>query len=82
MIIGNLTNDFSGGAVEINGQAAVGKKLGVKLVKKTNSILVSKISRKSLLEALDKSRKIKVPNLPKGAENLAQKILELAGRVL
>jgi len=47
------------------------------LAKKVNAVLLSEINLEALLDAIDEARGRKVPLLPNGAENLANKILEL-----
>jgi UDP-N-acetylglucosamine--N-acetylmuramyl-(pentapeptide) pyrophosphoryl-undecaprenol N-acetylglucosamine transferase len=48
------------------------------LAKKVNAVLPSEITAGKLLEAIDEARKRKIPSLPKGAENLANRIIELS----
>lgn len=45
--------------------------------KKLNAVLVSEISREKLMDAIDEARKRSTPHLQNGAENLANKIVEL-----
>ena len=47
------------------------------LAKKVNAVLISEINLEPLLGAIDEARKRKVPTLSNGAENLANKIIEL-----
>jgi len=48
------------------------------LAKKVNAVLVSEINLDTLLEAINKAKKRKVPTLPNGAENLANIIIKLS----
>ena len=45
------------------------------LARKVNAVLVSEITTETLLNAIDEARKRKVPTLPNGAENLANRII-------
>jgi len=47
------------------------------LAKKANAVVVSKVNLESLLEAIKEARDRKVPTLPNGAENLANRIIQL-----
>ena len=47
------------------------------LAKKTNAVLVSKITTESLLDAIEKAKNRKVPTLPSGAEHLSDIILKM-----
>lgn len=47
------------------------------LARKVNAVLISEINLKNLLKAIDEAKKRVVPTLPKGAENLAKRILEV-----
>jgi len=47
------------------------------LARKVNAVLVSEITLENLLEAIESARNRDVPELPRGAENLANKIIEL-----
>ena len=50
------------------------------LAKKTNAILVSKITTESLLEAIEKARNRKTPTLQNGAERLSDIIIKMPTR--
>jgi len=47
------------------------------LARKINAVLVSEIDLEILLDAIKEARRRKVPTLPDGAENLANKIMKL-----
>ena len=47
------------------------------LAKKINAVLVSEIKLENLLDAIEEAKKRKVPNLPDGAQNLANMIMQL-----
>lgn len=47
------------------------------LAKKLNAVLVSEIRTQTLLDSIDEAKKRKVPILPDGAQNLANKIITL-----
>jgi len=47
------------------------------LAKKVNAALVSDITPQNLLEAIEEVKKRKIPKFPDGAENLAEKIIEM-----
>jgi UDP-N-acetylglucosamine:LPS N-acetylglucosamine transferase len=47
------------------------------LAKKTNAVLVSKITTESLLNAIEKAKKRKIPTLQSGAERLSDIILKM-----
>ncbi len=49
------------------------------LVKKVNAILVSDIALENLLDAIALAKERELPNLPRGAENLACRIIEMIG---
>jgi len=51
-----------------------------RLAKKTNAVLVSKITTKSLLDAIEEARKRKVPTLQSGAKRLSDIILKMPAR--
>jgi len=47
------------------------------LARKVNAVMLSEINRESLLQAIDAARKLKVPVLPDGAQNLANIIMQM-----
>jgi len=49
------------------------------LARKVNAVLVSEVTLRSLLDAIEEARKREVSTFPSGAENLASKIIELLG---
>jgi len=49
------------------------------LAQKVNAVLVSEITLQNLLDAIDSARKRDPPELPRGAENLANEILKMVG---
>jgi len=49
------------------------------LARKVNAVLVSEITLETLLDAIEEAKKREVPTFPNGAENLANKIIELVG---
>jgi len=49
------------------------------LAKKTNAVLVSEITVQNLLDAIGSARKRDLPELPRGAKNLANEILRMIG---
>lgn len=49
------------------------------LARKVNAVLIFEIKLRTILNAIDKARKMKVPTLKDGAENIASMIIELTG---
>lgn len=48
------------------------------LAKKLNAVLVSEIKTETLLDAINEAKSRKIPDLPDGAQNLANEIMKLA----